>query len=437
MSVPDYDVVIVGAGLAGLAAARTCVAADLDVCVLEANGHVGGRTFSQVKDGLTLDLGAEWVESAHHAAAVRELARYGLELDAPESPASPYWAIGDLVERRPSGLIGEAEEGFRALCVSIDADVARIDADDPRWHEAAAEFDIPMTDYLDRFTPDATVRAHFLRHCFALFGADEASYSAMYALHEFAAFGSCEEAFTSETARVKGGTMRIAESIAEELGERIRLGTTVNRISTGDGPSPVRVFTSDGAMTARAVIVAVPVNALRGIDLEVPLSTAEREVIATGHSGAVVKVWLRTADLPDPYWSFGWPDVPESYGRSGPGGQQIGAFQLVTGGDTSGAADRALEVMQLRHPEVTFDDETLHHDWINDPLTRGTWCTPTPGQATGLYELAAESGPCFFAGGDLSRRWAGWMDGALTSGEDAAERCAAYIGHQAVPEVVG
>jgi len=60
-------------------------------------------------------------------------------------------------------------------------------------------------------------------------------------------------------------------------------------------------------------------------------------------------------------------------------------------------------------------------------LRSGMTGYPTPGQAAGWYDLASVPGPCFFAGGDLSRRWVGWMDGALTSGADAAERALEYL----------
>lgn len=59
------------------------------------------------------------------------------------------------------------------------------------------------------------------------------------------------------------------------------------------------------------------------------------------------------------------------------------------------------------------------------------------GQGRGWYELASQPGPCFFAGGDLSRLWIGWMDGALTSGTDAAGRALAYVTDNPDPGVRG
>ena len=62
------DVIVVGAGLAGLVAARTCQDAGLSVRVLEARDRVGGRSWTRQAAGTSLDLGAEWVSPGHHAA---------------------------------------------------------------------------------------------------------------------------------------------------------------------------------------------------------------------------------------------------------------------------------------------------------------------------------------------------------------------------------
>jgi len=70
-------------------------------------------------------------------------------------------------------------------------------------------------------------------------------------------------------------------------------------------------------------------------------------------------------------------------------------------------------------------------------LQPGTWVTPRPGQASGLHALADLDGPCFVAGGDVSRRWFGWMDGAITSGEDVARRVATLLQGASVPPARG
>ncbi|MEL0007902.1 MAG: FAD-dependent oxidoreductase, partial [Luminiphilus sp.] len=78
-----HEVVVVGAGLAGLCATRDLLAAGFDVLLLEARDRVGGRTWSVPFDsaGCTVDLGAEWVAPEHHGNVMDELSRYGLALE--------------------------------------------------------------------------------------------------------------------------------------------------------------------------------------------------------------------------------------------------------------------------------------------------------------------------------------------------------------------
>ena len=433
----NTDVVIVGAGLAGLAAARECSRAGLRTRVLEARDRVGGRTWSRSFAGVTVDLGAEWISPAQHTAVMAELTRYGIPLAPAPEPDQVFWSLDGRVEVALEILTRQEREELVALYRSVEADAARIDFFSPRWHESVLDLDVPLAEYLDGFQPSAAVGAFFLLHAFALMGADENEYSALNLLHEFAGFGSCQEAFSGESDRIAGGTMSIASAIASEIGQIIWLSTPVRGVHLqSDGTVEVR--TGVQALTARAVILAVPVNVLAGMDLNVPLTNSAQEAIAEGHAGAIAKVWATVRGLPTPYWAAGWPDVPESYGVPCTEGTSVAAFQLVKANDSQIATSTALATLQERHPDASFDVESaLSHDWVSDRYSRGTWHTARVGQVNGWYDLAAQAGPCFFAGGDLSRRWVGWMDGALTSGVDAGQRAAAYLSGAPVPPVRG
>jgi monoamine oxidase len=431
----DRDVVVIGAGLAGLSAARTCLERGLSVRVMEARGRVGGRTWSRPFRGATVDLGAEWVSPHQHLAVMAELHRYGIDLAPAPAVESVTWSFEKRTTVAPNILTEDEQREVKDLFTQLESDAARIDFSDPRWHEPVADLDIPLASYLDVRDLSPITRGFFMLHAFVLMGADEKRYSALHLLHEFAGFGSCEEAFDGESQRVAGGTMSIASAIARDLEPAaISFDTTV--MAVREHADEVEVHTDNQTLTARAVIVAVPVNVLRGMELDVPMVDAARRVIAEGHAGAITKVWVAADGLPAPYMSAGWPDVPESYGVLGDG-LAVAAFQLVRETDSRGASATALATLRERHPDAVFADDYLAHDWVNDSLSRGTWHTAAAGQAGGWYALAAHPGPCFFAGGDLSRRWVGWMDGALTSGADAATRAAAQINGDPVPEVQG
>jgi monoamine oxidase len=268
-------------------------------------------------------------------------------------------------------------------------------------------------------------------------GADETVYSALHLLHEFAGFSTCEEAFGGESDRIRGGTMSIAASIAAELDPaQLRFGTAATAVRhRADGT--VEVASDQGVFAGTTAIVAVPVNVLAHLELGVSLSDATQRVLAEGHAGSITKVWTAAENVPTPYASAGWPDVPESYGIQTPEGLAVAAFQLVDGVDSAAAAKTAIATLRDRHPLASFGDDWLWHDWVSDPWSRGTWHTARVGQTAGWYDLAAQPGPVFFAGGDLSRRWVGWMDGALTSGIDAGRRAAAFVAGDDVPPVRG
>lgn len=431
------DVIVVGAGLAGLVAARTCQDAGLSVRVLEARDRVGGRSWTRQAAGTSLDLGAEWVSPGHHAAVMAELERHGIDLAPAAEAAEVFWSVAGRHRRAAEILTDAEQEELAGLFARVDDDSRRIDFDNPRWHEPVTDLDLPLETYLDRRAAAGAVREVFLLNAFALMGADATRYSALQLLHEVAGFGSCREAFTGESDRISGGTMAIASAIATEVGDVVTHGAAVDRVSVrADGA--VAVSTREGVLAARAVVMALPVNVLARIQLDLPLTTAARIVIAEGHVGAITKVWSLAQGLPTPYWAFGWPDVPESYGIETDAGTCVAGFQLVSGPDSTEARAVVLDTLRARHPEASFDETALPaHDWVEDPASRGTWHTTRVGQARGWYDLAAQPGPCFFAGGDLSRRWVGWMDGALTSGADAGRRAIAQVAGTPVPEVSG
>ena len=420
----QIETVVVGAGLAGLCVARDLLHAGRQVVLLEASDRVGGRTYSVPfkAAGLTVDLGAEWVDPLQHQAMMHELARYGIDLEdsiskTPPQPLSPE-----------SGAIS-----WHSIVRICDRIAAQLNSDQPDWYEGFDEFDVPVSAFLASHALDIDDVTAFLAHGFALQGAHPDDYSMLNLLHEFAAFGGVEAAFNGAESRIAGGAQSLSIAIAKTLGPALRLNCPVTRIAkTGEG---VIVEGPAGQLLAGQVIVALPLNVLSHLSLDMPLPTEAARVIAEGHVGRAAKGWA-TATLSEPVESVGWPHAVEVYSRRGSRSDAICTF-AVAEPDHDEALAESWRVLAARHPDIVLHQHHLSHDWIADPFSRGSWLSGAPSQMRGLHELADMPPPVFFAGGDFSRGCYGWMEGAVTSGRDAATRALACAGGGSAPPATG
>lgn len=420
---PVYDVVVIGAGLAGLTAARELHEAGRRVVLLEASTRVGGRTWSVPFDdtGLTVDLGAEWVTPAWHTATASELERYRIPLDWEEEP--------------DEGVVSAPEysDAFVAVMANLDRDASLVRFDEPDWYRDAERLDITMENYVSGLNLDTATREQLLAYAFSLMGAHHREYSALNLLHEIAGYGSSANAFGADSARIEGGADALAKAMAAELDDVLRLGWPVARIEmTAPG---VLVSGERGRIRADAGVIALPVNVLSDLDLRIPLSSEASRVIQEGHAGRAAKGWAAVSPGKDVY-SVGWPDAIEAYTLQGDDAAVLASFGIGLP-ETQSALARAWASVRERHPELQFNDRYLNHDWIAFPYSKGTWASPRPLQQRGWHDLADNPPPFVFAGGDISRRWFGWMEGAVTSGKDAASRLMRYLEGKPVPPATG
>ena len=138
------DVVIVGAGAAGLTAANDLRKAGLSVAVLEARDRVGGRLWTDVIDGAMLEIGGQWVSPDQHA-LIDTVAELGLETFSRYREGDSVYVGPDGVAHRFTGemfpVSPETEAVIAEITERLDAMVAEIDPDRPWAHEKAAEWD--------------------------------------------------------------------------------------------------------------------------------------------------------------------------------------------------------------------------------------------------------------------------------------------------------
>ena len=383
----DVDVIIIGAGLAGLIAARDLRETGLTVRVLEGRARVGGRTLSvSAPDGSTEDLGAEFVQLRVHHRMIRELSRHGIPLEASDGEGAAQATVKDA--------------RYDALLAALDRDAERV-PHDALWHDDIADLDIPFRDLLRSHEPDERVTACVEEPVFSFTGVPASEISALYVLREARGFGGFASMFVEEEARVVGGTQALSVALSIELGGALRTLARVTRVE--DDGSCVRVTyldENDGREytdIGRGAVVAVPFNVLHRIAYEPTLPDAVRAECERGHSGRTRKTYFNTDSV-----------------------RREGEYRVLF----EGRSPARTCIMTLPEDDggVIVDDSTRSHDWAEDEFARGTWVSPRPGQLSALDFLRKREGRVVFAGGDIALSWPGWLEGAVASGEEVVTR---------------
>jgi len=428
------DVIVVGAGLAGLAAARDLALGGADVLVLEARDRVGGRVEQvSVDDGRPVQLGGELVGCAH-AAYLGLVEELGLTL------ASTYTSVAgattyDLVEG-----VFRSEDGFPFATSGERADyerverlfgqlVATVDPDDPWSHPDASRLDgLSWAAWLRSVDAlPSTCRAVEVGALALAAGSSEQT-SLLAELRKAAAVG--DDGFYAydlwESMQVAEGSAEVALRMGAELGERVRLRAVATAITVS--PSGCRVRLASGEeLVAEAVVCALPVSVLHAIELEGVSPERLASLRAQRHARAakVVAVYERSV----------WEDL-------GANGLSEGELLLSStwpqrDGVLSGlvAPERVMwlaataeehrlpalcaEVARMYGDEASTPAHSFLRLWATDPFTLGYTTHWWPGDVLRVGPLHGTHEPPFYVCG--SDQWAaGYMEGAVRTGRAAA-----------------
>lgn len=427
------DVIVVGAGLAGLAAARDLHRAGCDVCVLEARDRPGGRVEQQeIADGRVVQLGGELVGD-FHTSYLELAAELGLTL-RPSYVADPGEITYDLVDGTWCGddipWMTDADRADGARVAALFAELARsVDPDDPWTH--------PDADRLDRLSLNAwlrevgaapaVIRAREVAALSAAGGSGE-RVSLLSALRMDAAAGSLGDYDLAvwESQTVAEGSASVALRMAEGLGDRLRLGAPVRRIAV-DGRAEVGL--ADGSrLVADAVVCAVPVGPLRDIVLEglSPQRLASLRRQRHARAGKVVVAYGAS------FWrELGQNGLCESenlFGSTWPQGEGVLSILIpperllhhLSTADEIRRAEVLAALGRIYDGRAADPVAYLQRDWGVEPFTLGYVTQWAPGDVMAVGPLHGTHEPPFYVAG--SDHWlAGYMEGAVRTGRAAAK----------------
>jgi monoamine oxidase len=471
----EADVAIVGAGLAGLVAARRLAAAGVEPLVLEARERVGGRLLNEeIGDGKVVEVGGQWIGPTQErlAALAAELGvatfpthdrgRHLVEIDGRLTSYTGAITdarlslVRDLARAIPPLALADLEQARARL----DRMARQVPLEEPWMAPKAAEWDgQTFATWVRRNTRTAAARSLLELATEAVWAAEPGDVSLLHVLF----YTRSGNGFNSlvgtgggaQQDRFHGGSQRLATLMAEQLGpERVRLGAPVRAIAhgesgvtihAGDFSAPMATEKSTAlVVSAKRAIVAVPPTLAGRVAYEPPLPAQRDQLTQRMPQGTVIKTM---AIYERPFWreeglsgqatSDAGPArvVFDNSPPDGSPGVLLGFLEgrLARQWGAREAAERRAAILaghaRLFGPRAAAPERFVERVWAGEEWTRGCYgCLMTPGGWTEYGRaLRAPIGPLHWAGAETATVWNGYMDGAVRSGERAAAEALAAL----------
>jgi monoamine oxidase len=450
----EADVAVVGAGLAGLTAARKLNEAGSSVIVLEARDRVGGRMLNEsIGNGNVIDVGGQWIgpgQDRMYALA----AEAAIETFPTHTTGKNLLELGGKVRRYTGTIprlgphilldIARAQRKLNRLASDVSAEA-------PWKASRAAEWDgQTMRTWLNENVRTRAARSLFEIACSIAWGAPPEQLSVLHVLFYISGAGSLEKILDTEGGaqqdRFVGGSQQVALWLADQLGERVRLSAAVRVI--GQSETGIRLVADGCEVHAERVIVAVPPN-LAGRIVYQPALPPNRDLLTQQMPQGMTTKCQAVYD--SPFWRESGlsGEAVSEHGPIGvifdnsPWDRDNGSGPGVLVGFMTGSPAREVaELAPAEREEVVLDCfarlfgerakspiQFIEKSWEREEWTRGCpTCRFPPGgwTAWGPY-LREPVGRIHWAGTETATAWSGYMEGAVQSGERAAQEVRASL----------
>ena len=437
------DVLVVGAGLAGLTAARELVTAGHSVLVLEARDRVGGRVVNEdIGDGKIVEMGGQWAgptqDKVYALAAefgITTFPTYDTGKKVLHFNGKRGTYSGTIPRINPLVLadIGQAQARLEAMAKKVPTE---------------APWSAPNADKLDgqtfetwarKNTGSRSARMLLALAAEAVFGAEPADLSMLHVLFYSRSAGSFQRLIDTtggaQQDRFTGGSALIPQGLAASLGELIRLESPVTRIEVaGD---KVTATTPAGQFEGRRIVVTTPPHLAGRIEYAPQLPGWRDQLTQRAPMGSVIKTQV---SYDEPFWRHeglcgqATGDGQGSrvvFDNSPPDGTPGILLAFLEGdearrlGRESQAARRQVVVDSLARyfgPRAAKPAEYRELDWQQERWSGGCYGTLFGPSAWTRYghALRAPVGRIHWAGTETATVWAGYMEGAIRSGERVA-----------------
>ena len=440
----DADVAIVGAGFAGLAAARELTTQGVSVLVLEARDRVGGRVLNEdIGNGQTVDVGGQWVGPGQdrilalaEAVGVETFPTYGAESlhvryrngqRSTDNAGLPDEDLEVLTE------FGSALERLEAMAQTIEVENA--------WQaERADEWDAQTVQtWIEANLSTEGAKVIMETIVQAVYAVEPRDISLLYLLTYAKSGGGFANLIGTENGaqqdRFDGGSHLIAQRVAEQLGNRIIFSTPLRRVTqNGDG---ITLAGDATEVRARQAIIAIPPPLAARVEYDPALPARRDHLMQRMPMGSVIKI---NTVYDEPFWrqeglsgraiSDTGPirTTFDNSPKSGSPGILIGFIEGQDARDLSGVdeAERRHAVLssfgRYFGERAARPSRYIEQDWTREPYSRGCYgAFMAPGTMTACGRALRErAGRIHWAGTETATIFAGYMDGAVRSGEQAA-----------------